>query len=94
MATTGGSEAVMFAMFACANPGDEALVVEPFYTNYNAFATLAGVKLVPLTSRAEDGFHLPARAAFEAARTPRTKEGSQITDCAEDKGSLACHRAT
>jgi aspartate aminotransferase len=73
MATTGGSEAVMFAMFACGNVGDEALVVEPFYTNYNAFATMAGLKLVPLTSRAEDGFHLPPRAAFEAARTPRTK---------------------
>ena len=73
LATTGGSEAVQFAMLACGNVGDEAIVVEPFYTNYNAFATMAGLKLVPLTSRGEDGFHLPPREAFEAARTPRTR---------------------
>jgi aspartate aminotransferase len=73
MATTGGSEAILFAMMACANEGDEALVVEPFYTNYNAFATMAGVKLVPLRSRGEDGFHLPPRAAWDAAVTPRTR---------------------
>lgn len=73
MATTGGSEAILFAFLACANEGDDALVVEPFYTNYNAFATMAGVRLVPLTSRAEDGFHLPAREAWERALTPRTR---------------------
>jgi aspartate aminotransferase len=73
MATTGGSEAIQFALFACANEGDDALVVEPFYTNYNAFATLAGVRLVPLTARAEDGFHLPPREAWERALTPRTR---------------------
>ncbi len=73
LATTGGSEAVQFAMFATANAGDEALVVEPYYTNYNAFATLAGVRLVPLTARGEDGFHLPPRAAWERALTPRTR---------------------
>ena len=61
IATTGGSEAVSFAFFACAGPGDEALVVEPYYTNYNSFATLAGVRLVPLRARGEDGFHLPPR---------------------------------
>ena len=53
--------------------GAEALVVEPFYTNYNAFATMAGVRLVPLTSRGEDGFHLPPRAAWDAAVTPATR---------------------
>lgn len=73
VATTGGSEAVHFAFLACANEGDEALVVEPFYTNYTAFATMAGVRLVPLTSRGEDGFHLPPREAFERAATPRTR---------------------
>ncbi len=73
LATTGGSEAVEFAIFATANEGDEALVVEPFYTNYNAFATMAGVRLVPLTAHGEDGFHLPPREAWERALTPRTR---------------------
>lgn len=73
MATTGGSEAILFALFACANEGDDVLVVEPFYTNYTAFATMAGVRLVPLTAKAEDGFHLPPREAWERALTPRTR---------------------
>src|SRR5688572_16149806 len=73
IATTGGSEAILFAMMACANDGDEALVVEPFYTNYSAFATMAGVRLVPLTSRGEDGFHLPPREEWEKLVTPRTR---------------------
>lgn len=73
LATTGGSEAVFFALIACANEGDEALVVEPYYTNYKSFATLAGVRLVPLTSRAEEGFHLPPREAWEKARTEKTR---------------------
>jgi aspartate aminotransferase len=73
LATTGGSEAILFAIFAAAAEGDEALVCEPFYTNYNSYATMAGVKLVPLTTRGEDGFHLPPREAFEAAITPRTR---------------------
>src|SRR5215470_15203926 len=59
LATTGGSEAILFAMLACADEGGEALAVEPYYTNYNAFARMAGVRLVPLPSRVEDGFHLP-----------------------------------
>jgi aspartate aminotransferase len=73
IATTGGSEALLFAFLACASEGDEALVVEPFYTNYSAFATMAGVRLVPLTSHAEDGFHLPPRAAWDKALTRRTR---------------------
>jgi aspartate aminotransferase len=73
IATTGGSEAILFALLACANEGDDVLVVEPFYTNYTAFATMAGVRLVPLTSRGDEGFHLPARAAWERAVTPRTR---------------------
>ena len=73
MATTGGSEAVQFALFACTGAGDEALLVEPFYTNYQAFATMAGVKLVPVATRGEDGFHLPPRATWERACTPRTR---------------------
>lgn len=73
IATTGGSEAVLFAFLACADPGAEALVAEPFYTNYQAFATMAGVRLVALQTRVEEGFHLPPRAAWERAVTPRTR---------------------
>lgn len=73
LATTGGSEALLFALLACGDTGAEALVVEPFYTNYNAFAAMAGVRLVPLTTFGEDGFHLPPRAAWEAAVTPATR---------------------
>ncbi|HSB60295.1 MAG TPA: pyridoxal phosphate-dependent aminotransferase, partial [Vicinamibacteria bacterium] len=73
IATAGGSEALLFAMMACAGEGDEALLVEPFYTNYQAFATMAGVRLVALTSRGDDGFHLPPREAWERALTPRTR---------------------
>jgi aspartate aminotransferase len=73
VATTGGSEAILFALMACAGPGDEALVVEPFYTNYVAFATMAGVRLVPLRARGEDGFHLPPMAEWRKALTPRTR---------------------
>lgn len=73
MATTGGSEAILFSMLACASSGDEAIVVEPFYTNYRTFAEMAGIRLVPITSRGEDGFHLPAREHWERIITPRTK---------------------
>ena len=73
LATTGGSEAILFSMLVCANDGEEGLVVEPFYTNYSAFAAMGGIRLVPLTSRGEDGFHLPPREAWESARTPRTR---------------------
>ena len=73
LATTGGSEAILFAFLACANEGDDVLVVEPFYTNYRAFATMAGLNLVPVLSRGRDGFHLPPRHVFEKALTPRTR---------------------
>ena len=73
LATTGGSEAVQFAFFACAEAGDEALLVEPYYTNYRAFAAMADVRLVPLPTRVENGFHLPSREAWERAVTPRTR---------------------
>jgi len=73
LATTGGSEAILFAFMACANEGDDVMVVEPFYANYRAFATMAGLNLVPVTSRGRDGFHLPPRETFERALTPRTR---------------------
>lgn len=71
--TTGGSEAIIFAMTVICEPGDELLVFEPFYTNYNGFAVQAGIKLVPLITRAENGFHLPSEAAIEMAITARTR---------------------
>ena len=73
LATTGGSEAILFALMACANEGDDVIVVEPYYANYKAFATMAGVNLVPVTSRGRDGFHLPPRHVFERALTERTR---------------------
>jgi aspartate aminotransferase len=73
IATTGGSEAILFALTACAGEGDDAIVVEPFYTNYQAFATMAGVRLVPLRARGEDGFHLPPVEEWRSALTPRTR---------------------
>lgn len=73
IATTGGSEALLFAFMAIANPGDEIIVAEPFYANYIAFATMAGLKLVPLQTSVESGFHLPPRAEWEAKITERTR---------------------
>ena len=73
LATTGGSEAILFAFMACANEGDDIMVVEPFYANYLAFATMAGLNLVPVTSRGRDGFHLPPREVWERTVTPRTR---------------------
>ncbi|MHC1774036.1 MAG: pyridoxal phosphate-dependent aminotransferase [Lentimicrobium sp.] len=71
--TTGGSEAITFAFNVCMNPGDEVIIPEPFYTNYNAFALAAGVKVVPITSKISDGFALPAISEFEKAITPLTR---------------------
>lgn len=71
--TTGGSEAIMFGFFTCLNPGDEVIIPEPFYANYNGFACAAGIKVVPITSRIEAGFALPPIADFEKVITPKTK---------------------
>ncbi|MCW1930305.1 MAG: pyridoxal phosphate-dependent aminotransferase [Candidatus Kerfeldbacteria bacterium] len=71
--TTGGSEALQFAFNVVADSGDEVIVFEPFYTNYNAFSTVAGTKLVPVTLDIANGFHLPSREVVEAAITPRTR---------------------
>ncbi len=73
LATTGGSEAILFAFIACANEGDDVMIVEPFYANYRAFATMAGLNIAPVTSRARDGFHIPPRQVWERALTPRTR---------------------
>jgi aspartate aminotransferase len=63
----------MFAMMAVAEPGDEILVFEPFYTNYNGFAVMCGVRLVPVATEAADGFHLPPAEVIERYITPRTR---------------------
>ncbi len=71
--TTGGSEAIMFGFFTCLNPGDEVIIPEPFYANYNGFACAAGVNVVPITSNIETGFALPPIHDFEKVITPKTK---------------------
>jgi aspartate aminotransferase len=71
--TTGGSEALIFAMICVANVGDQVIVFEPFYTNYNSFAMMADAKLVPLTLEAESGFHLPSREKIEKKITSKTR---------------------
>jgi aspartate aminotransferase len=73
MITTGGSEALTFAFMTCCNPGDEVIIPEPFYANYNSFAKTAGLKVVPVTSKIEDGFALPAVSEIEKLITPLTK---------------------
>lgn len=69
----GGSEAILFAMNSCMDPGDEIIIPEPFYANYNGFAINAGIKVVPIPSGIEDGFALPPISEFEKAITPKTK---------------------
>lgn len=71
--TTGGSEAILFGMMACLDAGDEVIIPEPFYANYNGFAVEAGVSVVPITSSIETGFALPPITDFEKAITPKTK---------------------
>ena len=71
--TTGGSEAIVFAMMACMDAGDEVIIPEPFYANYNGFAIEAGVIVKPITSSIETGFALPPIEDFEKAITSKTK---------------------
>lgn len=71
--TTGGSEAIQFGFMACLDAGDEVIIPEPFYANYNGFAVAAGIKVVPITSHIENGFALPPIDEFEKKITPRTK---------------------
>lgn len=71
--TTGGSEALTFAFMSCLNPGDEIIIPEPFYANYNGFGVTAGVKVVPVTATIDDGFALPSISAFEEKITERTR---------------------
>ncbi|MGB4308665.1 MAG: pyridoxal phosphate-dependent aminotransferase, partial [Candidatus Cloacimonadaceae bacterium] len=71
--TIAGSEAVTFAMYVTCEVGDEIIVPEPFYTNYNGFATMAGINIKPVLTVAEDGFQLPKDEVIEAAIGPKTR---------------------
>ncbi len=71
--TTGGSEALLFAFNSCLDEGDEVIIPEPFYANYNSFAIAAGVTVKPITSTIETGFALPGIEEFEKLITPKTK---------------------
>jgi aspartate aminotransferase len=73
LVTTGGSEGLVFAMMACLDPGDEVIIPEPFYANYNGFAVMAGVNIVPISSYIENGFALPPIPEFEKLISPKTK---------------------
>ena len=80
--TNGGSEALLYGIMSCFEPGDELIIPEPYYANYNSFAIAAGVTVVPVRSTIQEGFALPPISAFEALITPRTK------------GILICNPAT
>lgn len=71
--TTGGSEALLFAMGSITDPGDEIIIPEPFYANYNGFSTASGVKVVPVISKIENNFALPEISEFEKLISPKTK---------------------
>lgn len=73
LVTCGGSEAISIAIMACFNPGDELIIPEPFYANYNGFSKTADVKVVPVSSSIESGFALPPIADFEKLINPKTK---------------------
>ena len=100
--TTGGSEALLFTLAVVADQGDEVIVFEPFYTNYNGFASLVGVKTVPVTTRPEEGYHLPPRETIEAAIGPRTRAilicspnnptGTVLTDAELEMVGDVCRR--
>ncbi len=74
----GGSEAISFAFNVVADPGDEIILPEPFYTNYNGYASLCSLKLVPVTTLAEKGFHLPPLSEFEKRVTPQDPGDSPL----------------
>ena len=73
MITTGGSEAILFGLFSCLDAGDDMIIPEPFYANYNGFAVAGNIVVKPVTSYIENGFALPPVADFEKLITPKTK---------------------
>lgn len=85
--TTGGSEAILFALQTCLNPGDEIIIPEPFYANYNGFAVNSGVVVKPINSTIKTGFALPPIADFEKVITAKTK-GIMICNPSNPTGYL------
>lgn len=85
--TTGASEAVLFSFITCMDPGDELITTEPTYANYLSFAAAAGVRVVPITTRIEDGFALPPAERFEELITEKTR-GILICNPNNPSGSL------
>ncbi|MCK5146012.1 pyridoxal phosphate-dependent aminotransferase [bacterium] len=73
MVTTGGSEAIIFSMMAVTSPGDEIITFEPFYPNYNGFASMAGIKIVPVGTDPHDGYRMPSKEDIEKMITEKTK---------------------
>ncbi|ABR31095.1 aspartate aminotransferase [Thermosipho melanesiensis] len=73
MVTNGGSEAIMFALGVICDPGDEVIVIEPFYANYAGFAAYLNVKLVPVTTTPEEGYRMPSYGEFKKVVSPKTK---------------------
>lgn len=73
LVTNGGSEAIMFTLMTICDPGDNVLAPEPFYTNYNGFAEVAGAKVTPFLTKAENGFHLPAKAEIVSKINSKTR---------------------
>jgi len=91
--TTGASEGLYFTMLACFEPGEEVIIPEPFYANYNGFAHMAGVKVKPITSDISTGFSLPSIEQFEQTITPKTRailicNPNNPTGCFYSKSSL------
>lgn len=73
MITNGGSEAILFALMTICDAGEEIIIPEPFYTNYNGFAEAAGVNVVPFITKAEEGFHLPKKEVITSKITNKTR---------------------
>ncbi|GAH27956.1 unnamed protein product, partial [marine sediment metagenome] len=71
--TTGGSEAILFGMLSCFNPGEEVIISEPYYANYNGFSIAAGAEIKPVTASIQNGFALPPIEEFERLISPKTK---------------------
>ena len=73
LVTNGGSEALLFALMATCDPKDNILVPEPFYSNYNGFSQSINVNITPITTKAEEGFHLPSKEKIQSLITSKTK---------------------
>ncbi len=71
--STGGSEALIMTLLSITDPGDAILAPEPYYTNYNMYARMAGIEIIPIETRAEEGFRLPSKRAIESKITPKTR---------------------